>query len=96
MKNLKSPLNEHPAIVSFGKSVSRLVMPSLAPLYQVVVDVRQGIQQERADINRQLDELQLEGFEAAARLCLLGGGSQPPRQVNYFDRINTRGGKKDE
>lgn len=94
MKTPKSPLNMHPAIISFGKSVSRLVMPSLPLLYQVVVDVRQGVQEERAEINRQLDELQLEGYEAAARLCLPDGGPQQPLQASYFDRIDNRRGKK--
>ncbi|CAA0107130.1 Uncharacterised protein [Halioglobus japonicus] len=96
MKKPQSPVNTHPAIVAFGNAVSRLRKPSLAPLYQVVVDVRQAVQDDRTDINRRMDEHRLEGYEAAARLCLPDDGPVTGTQASYFDQIDARGGKHHE
>lgn len=95
MKNTQ-PLNQHPAIVRFGRSVARLIKPSLPPLFQVVVDVKQGIQEERSELISQMNVLRLEGYEAAAGLSLPHDGIPINPKATYFDRIAIRRGNRDE
>ena len=91
MKHRK-PIEEHPAVMRFRSSVARLIKPSLSPLYAAFIDTKRELQDERAALEKELDELQMDGFEAAARLVLPAGDFGR----GYFDRIDDQRGKRND
>lgn len=91
----KLPINKHPSVIRFRSAIARLISPSLSSLYQVFVDMKRDIEDERSEISAEMDALRLEGYEAAANLVLPEDGFGGKSQGGYFERIHNKRGNND-
>jgi len=77
-------------IARIFESVSKLIKPSLAPLYQEFLDRKKIVADERTSLLRRLEEVRQEGFEAAVRLRLSCNDNFRIERGSYFERIEQK------
>jgi len=90
--NESKPLHQHQALQAIETSVSTLTMPTLSPLIRVFMEKKADINEKRAAINQQMDDLRIEGFGAATRLMLPDEKIGQNTQGTYFERIQQQRG----
>ena len=69
------------------ESASKLVMPSLAPLYQVFVGEKAALQAKRAALRQRQEAVRADGFDAAVRLLTASDEAFRITRQPYFERI---------
>ncbi len=81
----------HPSgIQRVYEAASKLVMPSLAPLYQVFVDEKAALQAKRAALRQRQEDVYADGIEAAVRLLAAADGAFRIAHKPYFERIENK------
>lgn len=73
------------AIQQVADAVAKLTMPPLVPLCRTILDMQTSVQEQRMQLRRELDEVRMEGFEAASRLAL-SVTEVSPQLRRYFDQ----------
>lgn len=82
--------SRHDGITRIFESVSKLIKPSLAPLYQVFLDRKKIVEDERTSLMRKIEEVRQEGFEAAVRLRISCNDNFRIERGSYFERIGQK------
>lgn len=79
--------NRPPGIMRIYDAASKLIKPSLTPLYQVFLDQKSAVQEERSKLLCERDAVRQEGFEAAVRLRIACSDTLRIERGSYFERI---------
>jgi len=90
MFNTENSRNRPEGIRRIYEAASKLVMPSLPPLYQVFLDEKAGVQAQRNELLRKQEELRQEGMEAAVRLMISGSDEFRIERRSYFEQIEQK------
>lgn len=83
----KIPLKDTAPIRAISETVSHLLVPDLGGLIQLFVELRAGLQEERAAILRRKEDIRSEAYAAAMRLMLSDPDAPPSLSRNYFERL---------
>lgn len=84
-------IRNHPlGIQRVYEAASKLVMPALAPLYQVFVDEKAALQAEHATLRQRQEEVRADGFDAAVRLLSAADEAFRIDRKPYFERIEDK------
>ena len=90
------PQRQPQAITCIREAVSNLLMPPLAPLFQVFMDQKAGINEKRSELRMQMEDVRIEGYGAATRLMLPNAEHLQNSKGSYFERIHKQRSKNHE
>jgi hypothetical protein len=94
--NERQPLTQHPVMQAIQSSVSHLVVPDLAPLLVVFMDMQADRQMQRGELQQQMETLRLDAQDAATRLMLPDVEQLKAQQAPYFSQVKHTRGPHDE
>lgn len=87
MQIIKAPLSETRAIQNIFNSVSHLIVPELSLLSLLLLDLKTGINSEKAQLRKLKEQAKNEGYAAAMRLMMPNDSQLEQAKGTYFERL---------
>lgn len=94
--NERQPLANHPVMQAIQTAVGHLVMPDLAPLPRVFMDMQADLQAGCTALEQQMESLRLESQDAATHLMLPDTEQLKAAQKPYFTQSTQKRGSRNE